>query len=35
MQVEPLTVFQLNFSDTLRLHLGILTEAFIRYQISD
>lgn len=35
MQVEPLTVFQLNFSDTLRLHLGILTEAFIRYQISN
>lgn len=30
MQVEPLTVFQLEFSDTLRHHLRILTEAFIR-----
>jgi AcrR family transcriptional regulator len=29
MQKEPLTVFQLEFSDTLRQHLGILTEAFI------
>ena len=30
MQVEPLTVFQTDFSETLRRHLGILTEAFIR-----
>ncbi|MDF0752693.1 TetR family transcriptional regulator [Marinobacter sp. 71-i] len=30
MQVEPLTVFQLEFSATLRHHLHILTEAFIR-----
>lgn len=30
MQIEPLTVFQLEFSTTLRNHLGILTEAFIR-----
>ncbi|MGF2733763.1 TetR family transcriptional regulator [Marinobacter sp. DUT-1] len=30
MQVEPLTVFQIDFSETLRHHLGILTEAFIR-----
>lgn len=30
MQVEPLTVFQLDFSDTLGLHLRILTEAFIQ-----
>lgn len=30
MQVEPLTVFRLEFSDTLRRHLHILTEAFIR-----
>lgn len=30
MQVEPLTVFQMDFSETLRRHLGILTEAFIR-----
>jgi len=30
MQVEPLTVFQLEFSDTLRQHLFLLTEAFIR-----
>ncbi|MBC7184273.1 MAG: TetR/AcrR family transcriptional regulator, partial [Marinobacter sp.] len=30
MQVEPLTVFQLEFSDTLRQHLRILTRAFIQ-----
>lgn len=35
LQVEPLTVFQLDFSDTLKCHLGILTEAFVRNPISD
>jgi hypothetical protein len=30
MQVEPLTVFQVEFSDTLGNHLSVLTEAFIR-----
>ncbi len=35
MQAEPLTVFQLNFADTLKRHLGILTEAFLRNPISD
>jgi len=29
MQVEPLTVFQLDFSDTLTHHLSILTRAFM------
>nr|WP_282448327.1 TetR family transcriptional regulator [Marinobacter goseongensis] len=28
MQVEPLTVFQVEFADTLRHHLRVLTEAF-------
>ena len=30
MQTVPLTVFQMDFPDTLKRHLGILTEAFIR-----
>jgi len=30
MQTEPLTVFQLDFSETLEQHLSILTRAFIQ-----
>lgn len=32
MQIEPLTVFQLEFSDILRHHLSVLTKAFMQPQ---